>query len=512
MFKKVTFKELIQLISEKSVKVWLCPSLHTPKSFDWSYTFNPDDLIPLEINDGSSEFARIVSDFVCYNCNEQNGKEVHFYIMGDDSNMKREVEKQTCEHCLNKFELVYENGELVEAETEFFDTNDGEVCEECYYDYYSECYFCGDFYHYHDSHFMEEVESHVCDECMNLGKAEYCNCCEKVFPSGDMIQSRHGYYYCHTCYGDIYCSCDRCGEEVNRDEIEYDEIRDLWICPDCYEELEEEVILPYDYKQELIFYGKPKQGKPYFGFELEVDNGGRREIIAKNVLEMWNEEKHSHIVVKRDGSVPYGFEIVSQPMTLDYIYSRKETINEMMEYLKTTGYTSEDNSTCGLHVHISRKHLGNSWSEQRITIGKMIYLLEKFRDEVICFSRRNGVSSYAKFQVERERMNLNPSIDDLYHIYDYNTRYSVVNLQNDETVEIRVFKGTLNPEKFFASIQFCQLLVDVAMTLEEKELKQISWKEFLSYGAHYKELMDFVFNRKFRDGYLLESVQLSLAI
>lgn len=58
-------------------------------------------------------------------------------------------------------------------------------------------------------------------------------------------------------------------------------------------------------------------------------------------------------------------------------------------------------------------------------------------------------------------------------------RYTCVNLQNRNTVEFRMFRGTLKPNTIFATLELLDRICDLAICLSDEELKAIAWTSFM---------------------------------
>lgn len=85
MFTKINKRKAVALAkSEKSVKLWLCPSNSYPcPSFPFnvavSIEVNEKDLVPFgELK--LSQFERHINAYKHYNCNKELGKRVNFFI------------------------------------------------------------------------------------------------------------------------------------------------------------------------------------------------------------------------------------------------------------------------------------------------------------------------------------------------------------------------------------------------------------------------------------------------
>ena len=75
------------------------------------------------------------------------------------------------------------------------------------------------------------------------------------------------------------------------------------------------------------------------------------------------------------------------------------------------------------------------------------------------------------------------------------SRYTCVNLQNDSTIEFRIFRGTLKYNTLIATLQLVERICDVAIFLSDEELKAMSWTTFVS-GCQAPELMQYLKERR----------------
>ena len=58
-------------------------------------------------------------------------------------------------------------------------------------------------------------------------------------------------------------------------------------------------------------------------------------------------------------------------------------------------------------------------------------------------------------------------------------RYVAVNLENYETIEFRLFRGTLRYETFIATLQLVHEICNVSIALTDRELENLSWSDFV---------------------------------
>ncbi|MBR6622600.1 MAG: hypothetical protein IKK91_01680 [Ruminococcus sp.] len=74
-------------------------------------------------------------------------------------------------------------------------------------------------------------------------------------------------------------------------------------------------------------------------------------------------------------------------------------------------------------------------------------------------------------------------------------RYSAVNLCNYSTIEFRLFRGTLKYNTFIATLQFVDTICDVAISMSQSELEELSWSELVC-NIKYPELVQYLKERR----------------
>ena len=240
-------------------------------------------------------------------------------------------------------------------------------------------------------------------------------------------------------------------------------------------------------------------GPRYFGVELEIDGAGEYDSNADKILAIGNRDE-PRVYCKHDGSLDEGFEIVSHPATLDS-HMHSFPWEQMMNAAVSMGYRSHQATTCGLHVHISRDAFGRTEQAQEAAIARLLFFVEKHWNELLKFSRRTNrqlerwAARYGYRDTPKEMMDHAKS-------YHYG-RYTCVNLTNTDTVEIRIFRGTLKYNTFIATLQLVNRLCDVAIYLTDSELHAMSWSDFTA-GITEPELIQYLKERRL---YLNEPVE-----
>ena len=275
---------------------------------------------------------------------------------------------------------------------------------------------------------------------------------------------------CEDCRRANYFTCECC---ENIEHIKNREENSRYqLCKQCQKR---EFILPYHkFAPPLKFY-KTKRDEPLFlGVELEVDEGGERDENAKKVMSIINKQDELFAYCMRDGSLNNGFEIITQPATLKAHYKKKEDYEKCFDKLLKMGYLSHDTTTCGIHVHFNRDYFADN---EELNITKLLYLINKFWNEIVIFSRRNErrLDRYAKkipTSADRYIRQTNKSNIHEHHYYS-------LNLSNENTIEFRMFKGSLNLETFFAVLQFVRNIIVVAKNKTTEELQELTFNDLI---------------------------------
>lgn len=314
-------------------------------------------------------------------------------------------------------------------------------------------------------------EDQLCRACA----AEHTVCCDecgtRIYRDDDQGDSYH--VLCSSCRERCYSRCDRCGELIRNEWAYHPTWNDQTLCEDCYYATEGDgPIHDYNYAPDLVFHGK---GLRHFGVELEIDNGGQNTTKASELLHIANADAEN-LYIKTDGSLDDGLELVTHPMTLDY-HMNEMPWAEVLEAARSLGYLSHRAFTCGLHVHISRLAFGCTYGQQESAIGRLVFFVEKFWPEMLRFSRRT--QSQLNRWASRYGVRLDPKAQ-LVHAKNSNAgRYTAVNLTNPDTIEIRIFRGTLKLNTLLATLQMVNHLCEVAVSLSDCDLQEMGWHDFL---------------------------------
>ena len=332
---------------------------------------------------------------------------------------------------------------------------------------------------------IHDVENeNICDNCYHeyvenaggLDNLNSCNNCSTTITIGEEYEWL-GYDYCYSCYESYAHECDDCSQEFFGDWSDHD-------CPED-DDYNSQYIHNYSYKPRPFFFGK---GEYHLGFELEVE--------ARNTQPHYGAEKvvntlGSRAYCKEDGSLNHGFEIVTHPHTLEEYQSKFDW--SIVDKLRSDGFRSWDTETCGLHVHVSRTAFGSIARRSQVLKAQAheLRFMKLIYDNQHQVERLAGRRSnhYATFE---DKGNLVRKVKDGYQS---NGRYSVINTENEATLEVRIFRGSLKKERVLSAIELVTAGVEYTRDLKVTGAnKALSWLQFVAYVAQNAEQYPNLFN------------------
>ena len=345
-----------------------------------------------------------------------------------------------------------------------------------------------------DTDDYEEFEGQIlCSDCLE-NYTTVCDCCgERIW--SDEADGDEYTYLCSYCYRNHYTHCSNCDALLHESDVYHLDGEDY--CRECYDEECDKYgyIHDYSYKPEPVFYG---DGNRYFGVELEIDGAGKDDDYAGEILDIADRQ----IYIKSDSSLNDGMEIVSHPMTLNY--HKNFCWENIMHHAVRLGYRSHQTSTCGLHIHVNRDSFSDNREEQDEVISRILYFVEHHWNEMLKFSRR---SEYAMNRwAARYGYEHTPKAVMDKAKKSGNGRYAAVNLCNYNTIEFRLFRGTLKYNTFIAAIELVNRICEIALSCNDDEMSKISWSEFVS-GLNEENDPELIQYLKERNLYINERVE-----
>lgn len=326
---------------------------------------------------------------------------------------------------------------------------------------------------------------------LNLKK---CSCCGSTTARPTSVGDDK--YVCWDCYEKYYFNCDKCNKVTER-SLRHETKDGRWLCAECNMR---HFVLPYHHLYPKVqFYGNNKGNNvPYMGFELEVDRGGESSKKVAQIMPLMNREDKGEIFAycSHDGSIDNGFEIITQPATMEYHNSIKDVYNRTIQKLKSMGYVSHETSTCGLHVHINRDFFPIDLEPK--ALRNLVIMFNKFWNELCVYARR---PEWRSARYARHLPVESCEIDEYLHCANksgrHNWHYFALNIANQDTIEFRMFRGTLNVDTILATLQLVNNMAVFASKMSAEDVARMKFDELLTtktqrrYWNRRKTIMDF---------------------
>lgn len=353
----------------------------------------------------------------------------------------------------------------------------------------------------------------VCEDCA-IEYGAFCDNCGEFHEWDDLIHcvDTDNYFCRHNwrCYRDLH-QCADCEEWFEYDDNVYWNDRDEeYYCERCYEYHESGVSSyhSHDYDDFRCLDGEKRGQDLFMGFELETCVGDRRN--ESDVVDYTESEFGSYFAMEEDGSIGNGIEFITQPCTLSYHLDQLPAIADWTRYLVRHGYDSHNSGRCGFHVHLDKKYFGKKLDS---ATAKLLFIFERHWDNLLRFSRRNANQvRWCKPHDNNDCMETayNPETGMYEQRWcvpgkkltsimkapkDYDKRYRAVNLQPSSTIEIRLWRGSLNMETIEATLKFTARLAELCKKASAVELNSMTFDDLLGDDPVIRSYWERVKNR-----------------
>lgn len=314
---------------------------------------------------------------------------------------------------------------------------------------------------------------------------------------------------CNACWNDNnWTTCGCCGCAIHNEEAYYNEDRDEWYCESCWEDNQPRELDDYGHTYGMYFRNSSEVDEPepelYLGVELETECGsdGSANCMARDIKQALDKR---FVACKYDGSLNDGCEIVSQPFTPWYHLNegREEYWSKIFEQCDNWNATSYHSGRCGLHIHISRSYLDNDDA-----VFRLDRMVQNHRDEFLRFSMRGSNTSYCEIDTDyRFGIKDSDSADEKAYKYKKEAfrkgKYCAVNIEHSQTVEIRLWRGTLNEHRFYATLEMTTGMAFVAHDYTNEFIENCTWDELKEailkclndYNIEHEELNEYLEER-----------------
>ena len=311
----------------------------------------------------------------------------------------------------------------------------------------------------------------LCDTCVSE-RIVVCAGCE-----GNMLRGRTSLYqldhssdeyFCNSCYSD-YPACERCGDRFEEDDLNED-----GLCSECKYN---GAIRHYNYRPSNPSFFKAKGTNPsyYFGLELEV----LCSDASHNAYDLRHNAPEDLIYFKSDGSIRgEGFEMVTNPFSWDYYKKAKGDFMAILQELRDM--EANPHESCGIHIHISR----TAFKSQRHLYSFLRLITAENNRRFTKKIAGRSTDDWASLSNQGDHEDIINKAKHKNSTTDMG-RYTAVNMENSATVEVRIFKATLDDLEFFKNIEYVRAMVDYTRHMPIKEA--VNALGFVGYVLDSKE-------------------------
>ncbi|WBF78126.1 hypothetical protein MEP402_gp06 [Methylophilales phage MEP402] len=319
------------------------------------------------------------------------------------------------------------------------------------------------------------------------GKTHFCH----LSMDSDILESEYGYEYDPdnhtfllkheimidgTCYDERTVNIVRC-DSCNSKCVEQ-ETRD-GLCVECCGR--DYRVHNYTHRvEETLGFDKANKlaNEPYLGIEMEFQVDKRRAgrlYVGDSMF--------GHALMKDDGSIRNGFELVSRPAGYTSHLARYDSfLTDLPEYI-------HPHESCGMHVHISRTAF------TQLGAGKLVEFMN--REDNKSFIKLMAGRGSTNYQTSDPSFDIKTPYGQAYKDR-YVGRYNFVNLNNKKTIELRIFATPADKVEFNIRMQFVKAMIEYCKpAIHSVSLRQQThFKSFVSWLTNtkkdFKELHNYI--------------------
>lgn len=387
------------------------------------------------------------------------------------------------------------------------------VCRECA-SLIRTCQVCGLVHAYYD----EKFDRFICSSCKKI--SVFCPTCKHMLPSKESFVLFGDSFGCKHCLSLKQCAF--CSEITNTKYI--DDVG--YICGEHYPSI---INLPhvgsYHHTKVVSFHKteNEKNTNVFFGIENEVqlilseaqpprNLQIRRRLLTKEVQSIF-----ADVECKRDGSLQYtyrgasydaGVELVWQPMSWGWFKENKPAFKAMFD--KITPMLRKNMAQAGLHVHISKEafsplhflkftnffYMQEKADFLRMVAGRGSNSYARITYGFSLDGRKTGVQYRGRALTYHEIAKKKANHSKLKYARTYRVasdRYDCVNITNENTYEIRIFKGARTFDEFIRRFTFVHSIYEYTRLVSRKDMSLTDYFNFVKKNKkEYPELTKLV--------------------
>lgn len=338
----------------------------------------------------------------------------------------------------------------------------------------------------------------VCSSCREDHWSE-CDECEDVLHNDDLTHTNNDRDVCERCLNSYYTysalenewipDADCVTAEDTRESVSEAYAQDNWERDDdgnWYQDGVPNRSGLMDYTTNIFdVRDLPEPGhRLVFGVELEMEPESDDKEGQSDIVEALG-AADPDFILKSDGSLDYGVELVTKPMTLEEHKDWRWA--DVLRSVQSIACSGAGTTRCGMHVHINKAALSP------LLIGKLlVFLNHDCTDELVCMVAQRSSNGFCE-KVSKELKDGG----DVWGERRSADRYERLNVTR-ATCEVRIFRGNLRPERVLKNIEFCHAAVAFCRDVSMQDVASPrAFKDFLLKNRSiYPELVRFLGEKK----------------
>jgi len=194
---------------------------------------------------------------------------------------------------------------------------------------------------------------------------------------------------------------------------------------------------------------------------------------------------------------------VTHPMSHDFLMTEANDLWHTIETLKYQhDMISWGTRTCGVHVHISRSGFNGGAHQHRFL--QLVYNNQAFYEVLAGRSSDRWASFTDAHNVHGEKSFYNKIVN-----YRDSQRYSAVNTINRDTLEMRIFRGTLNVRTLKSIVNLAHASVEFTRDVSVPQVRagHLNWQNLVMYVRSKPEIYSELIGRLDRVSNQLQEIE-----
>jgi hypothetical protein len=230
--------------------------------------------------------------------------------------------------------------------------------------------------------------------------------------------------------------------------------------------------MPYE-KSELLFLGMELEAC-HTGADYE---GDLRTVLAQ--LPEW-------AYAKRDSSIEPGMELVTHPMTMRYLSNNLTYLDAYMKLLRENYFNAFESGRAGMHIHMNLAAFGT------MHLWRMMKFIYDNYELSRMLSQRSDSSMDQWANMNVNHRHIVSSVKEKRAFLDHHTAVNISG--HSSSVEIRLYRGTLNPLALRRNIEIAYAMYCYTQDISANDMSLPGWVEYVRINRGLFSTLNYYFD------------------